>query len=250
MAAAKIPTDARLYVGDFSTNLLEHLDSVDFDYTNQALEAQCLDDETVIMSPGRHQISMALSGKWEPNASGGVDEEIFAQIDALNKAMVSYHEGASIGSVAYFALMTLSGYSAGGSHGELGRFSLAGVGAGGMNWARGVKLNDAVRTSTSNGTGHQLGAVGSGEKLVAGIHFTGRSGTSPTFDVEIESDTVGFASPTTRITFDQETDVTSGSQIKTASGPITDDYYRAAYTLGGTSPSSRIVVSLAILKEN
>jgi hypothetical protein len=87
-------------------------------------------------------------------------------------------------------------------------------------------------TSSSTTAGSQLGAVTAGQTLYAALHVFATTG-SPTLDVIIESDDNGsFTSDTDRITFTQAT--AAGSQWGSVAGAVTDDYWRARYTFGGT----------------
>ena len=102
-----------------------------------------------------------------------------------------------------------------------------------------------ARTSTGDGTGAQIGALSASQSMYVAVHITAASGTSPTLDLELESDdNSGFSSATSRITFTQAT--TTGWQWAKVDGAITDDYWRITYTLGGTSPSFEFAVIAGI----
>ncbi len=106
--------------------------------------------------------------------------------------------------------------------------------------------SNVSRTSSSSGTGRQIGAVSSTQTLYAALHVISASGTSPTLDVKVQSDdNSGFTSATDRITFTQATDVTS--EWGSVGGAITDDYWRITYTVGGTSPSFAFAVTAGIV---
>lgn len=102
----------------------------------------------------------------------------------------------------------------------------------------------AAKTGNGNSAGSQVGAVAAGQRLYANLHVTAASGSTPTLDVIVESDTVGFPSPLTRITFGQKTG--AASEHASVAGAITDDYWRVGWTLGGGSPSFTFAVALAI----
>lgn len=90
----------------------------------------------------------------------------------------------------------------------------------------------AAVTATGNGTAVQVGAVPSGKSMLAALHVLATTG-SPTLDVVIQSDdNSGMTTPTDRITFAQAT--AKGSQFLSLAGPITDTYWRAKLTFGGT----------------
>lgn len=96
------------------------------------------------------------------------------------------------------------------------------------------------RTSSANGSGAQLGAVAAGQSVYAALHVI--SAAADTLDVTVESDDNGsFTSATTRISFTQVTS-TATSEWKSAAGAITDDYWRATWTLGAAGPYDFVVV--------
>lgn len=98
----------------------------------------------------------------------------------------------------------------------------------------------AARSSSSNSTGSQLGALSATQSLYSALHVFATTG-SPTLDVVIQSDdNSGFSSATSRITHTQATAATS--QFSSVAGAITDDYWRASWTFGGTGTITFAVV--------
>ena len=108
-----------------------------------------------------------------------------------------------------------------------------------------VAAGDKTASGSSAGEPN-LGAVAAGRRVYAALHVLTSSGTAETLDVVIESDdTSGFLTPTTRLTFPQATGPTSGWQQ--LDGPITDGWWRAIYTIGGTdTPTFSFVVAIGI----
>lgn len=106
-----------------------------------------------------------------------------------------------------------------------------------------VSPSSAIST-TADGTAVEVGAVPAGKHALATLHVIATTG-SPTLDVTIESDdTADFdGSETTRLTFSQATAV--GDQFRSVAGPITDTYWRAVLTFGGTG-SITVVVAVGI----
>jgi hypothetical protein len=101
------------------------------------------------------------------------------------------------------------------------------------------------RTASYNGTNAQIvGGVSATQKIWANVHVldvTGSGGTI-TFTPRIESDTTGFPSPTTIATGTAMVVPvgTGASQTIQVLGPFTDDFYRVAVTISGTTPHSLI----------
>lgn len=93
---------------------------------------------------------------------------------------------------------------------------------------------------TGTGTINNLGPVAAGQQIYADLHVLSVSG-SPTITFTIQSAAlVGFAGPTTRLTFTAATGQTS--QILRAPGAITDAFWRAAWTVSG---SGSVLASVA-----
>ena len=174
------------------------------------------------------------------------DKALFANLGVVDAPMSIGPVDGNEGSLAYTFAAALGQYSPRGAIGEAFAFSVAAEGSAGLPLVRGTLMHNAARTVTANGTARQLGAVSATQKLFAALHVIAASGTTPTLDVTIESDDAsGFASPVTRITFGQKTAISSewATPVK---GAITDDWWRVAWTIGGTSPSFTFVVVVGI----
>lgn len=101
--------------------------------------------------------------------------------------------------------------------------------------------------ATTNGTVTQLGAVGANQRLRAALHVFSASGGTPTLDVKVQSAaTVGFGSPTDRITFTQTTTTPNDQYPAALAGPITDQYWRTVVTVTGTGPNYVAAVVVGI----
>lgn len=110
---------------------------------------------------------------------------------------------------------------------------------------RGVYATKATITATGTGTIHNFGAVTATQRIWAAVHFLTAQGTTPSITVRVESaPTVGFAAPTTRATLTAQTG--RGAQWVSALGPVTDTFWRLAWTVSGTTPSFDVRGVLAI----
>jgi hypothetical protein len=83
-------------------------------------------------------------------------------------------------------------------------------------------------------------AVGTTARLWAALHVT--AGTFTNLVVTIESDTVGFPSPTTVLTFSTVSAV--GWQFISVAGPITDDYFRAKVAISTGTATCAVVMGI------
>ena len=201
----------------------------------EARDSAVLTDSVRAMLPGLKTVTLGHSGYFE--TADGLDEELHGRI-GLADAPLSYAASDNVeGSVAYTLQALLAEYSPGGRVGEMLAFTGAAMAADGNGLVRGTLMHNDTRTATANGTGQQLGAVAAGQQLFGALHVTAASGTAPTLDVTVESDdNGGFTTPTTRMTFAQQ--VAVGYEWATpVAGPITDDWWRLVYTIGGGTPS-------------
>lgn len=108
-----------------------------------------------------------------------------------------------------------------------------------------VLESNTGRSSTGNSASLTMAAVGATEKLVGTVHVVSVTGTSPTLDLVIESDSSDtYGSPVTRVTVPQFT--AAGSYTFTVDGAITDTEYRVAATVGGTTPVFEYLVAIGI----
>jgi len=107
--------------------------------------------------------------------------------------------------------------------------------------ALGISLADlAAVTSTSN-SASQDNAASSSAGAVAHLHISAVSGTTPTLAVVVQHSTNNSAW-TTLASFTSASTV--GSEVITVTGTV-NRYVRAAFTVGGTTPSFTCQVSLA-----
>lgn len=154
-------------------------------------------------------------------------------------------QGGTVGNYGYFTsgIMT-SRTILEGSVGDLATHSVTFQGREPM--VRGIL--DTVSTITGNGnsTGTQLGAVSASQRIWCAVHVLTAGGTStPTLTVKIQSDdNSGFTSATDRITLSNFT--AKGAQFSSLAGAVTDDHWRALWTVSGTNPSFQTRIMIGI----
>lgn len=193
---------------------------------------------------GTGSAKLTAGGFWEAGDPSKVDDDAWAGLGGLDAWTVCPVTG-NVADVAYL-LGALSGnYQLGGGQGDVAPWQAAMASSGPV--ARGKVLHSAgtPRIATGTGTIVDLGAgVPAGKGLYATLHVLSVAGTStPTITVAVQTAaTLGFASPTTRITFAAATAL--GGQRLMVQGPITDQYARASFTITGSSPSFLFVVAV------
>jgi hypothetical protein len=218
----------------------DSVNAVSIDYGAEELDGTTLADDTRIMVGGLLTAAMGADGFFQ---APDPDSAFFAQMGAAGK-VITIAPKTTEGSIGFSLNAILGSYNPGASVGELLAYSIQ---AGARDrLVRGPLLaNKAGITVTGTGTAFQVGAASGSQTVFAALHVT-KAGGTPTLDLTIESDDAsGMLSPTTRITFDQAT--AKGSQFKKLAGPVTDNWWRVNYTIGGGTPEFDFVVLLGIL---
>lgn len=240
-----------------STNLAAYMGQIDLTSNLIAVAGEYgaeLQDNTVFGNTSRSKaggfktVKLNFEGYWE---AINPDLRLFRAVSQTdtNIPVTVASNGSTEGDVAHSFLANFASYSPGGSLGEMMKFSAEAEASGGdTGLIKGYIMQNGTETTSTNTTGVQLGAVGAGQKLYMALHVLPTvSGTSPTLDVTVESDdNSGFTSATTRGTFTQATAETS-EWLTPVSGAITDDWWRIAWTIGGTdTPTFPFVVFVGI----
>lgn len=240
-----IVRDRKLWVGGY--DLSGDLRGFSFDASVEMQDDTVLGDSTRSNDPGLNDFTLQHEGIWRAG-TGAPDATLNAQKGLANVLASLTPVDDSEGAIAYFMRTTQGLYTPGGTVGEILRFSVSLSASGGIGAIRGSLMVNANLASTADGTARQLGAVSASQSLYAGLHVLSVTGSSPTLDVIVESDSQEdfAASPTTRITFTQADAI--GSEWATpVGGAITDDWWRIGWTIGGTSsPAFDAVVVVGI----
>lgn len=175
--------------------------------------------------------------------NGNVHEVLRSNVNVANVPVTVSPDGGDDGDYAEFFLSKTLSYQTLGQVGQIMPFTFNAHGQGTPS-IKGTILGVGSKASTANGTARQLGAVSATQRLYAALHVISVSGVSPTLDVVIASDNASnFPSGTTRITFAQKT--AAGHEWLSVAGAITDDWWRAQWTIGGSSSPTFDVVIVA-----
>lgn len=186
---------------------------------------------------GLFSSELKAQGFWEAGDTTKVDDRLAADMAAV-KAVTVCPNAAAVADIAYIVQALQGNYSLGGQVGDVAPWKADYTGS--YPLARGVVAHPpgTARTASGTGTSVNLGAVTAGQRLYASMHVLSVAGTStPTITGRIESDdNSGFTSATTRLTFTAATAV-GGEVLRTDGTAITDTWWRAAWTISGTTPS-------------
>lgn len=241
--ATEVLTDAAILVDGY--DLSGYSNALALQYGAEMKDATTFGNDTRITKGGLKTVMANARGFYETGTAGDPDAALFSRIGT--KDLVTSLAGVrTVGEVAYLFTTTGAVYEIGGQVGELLPYSVD-LEGNGVALVRGRLMADQTSVGSSgNGTAVQVGAVTSGQRMYAALHVLGASGGSPTLDVTVESDDdSGMASATTRISFAQATGITS--EWASVAGAITDDWWRIAWSLGGSTPSFDFLVTIGIL---
>lgn len=194
--------------------------------------------------PGLKSYTNAFSGLADYDAGAVATVFNSSQLGAQQLVSVAPTGGTTAGDPASFTRALISGINApGGAVGEIATFDMSTTSD--TAEVQGVVAAPlAAVTSTGNGSTLTLAGPAAGQRMYAGLHITAASGT-PSLVVKIQSSsTVGFGSPTDRITFSAATGV--GWQWSSVAGAITDGYWRATFTMSGSTPSLTCAVVIGV----
>lgn len=185
------------------------------------------------------------AGQWEAGDASKVDDETWADLGAVIPFSV-FPVDANEGSLGYFLSSLRSQYTFFDAVGEVAPWSAKVASTWPVVRGQSLEAPGTARTTTGSGTAVQIGAVPAGKRMYAALHVLSVAGTgSPTLTVRVQSDTSGFPSATTQLTFTAATAI-GGQILRTAPGAITDDWWRADWTISGTNPSFLFVVVAGI----
>lgn len=218
---------------------------------------------TVGLSATEQDITNLGSAGWKELAAGGIksgtisidgmadyvadtngiatDAEFFANLGVAGAPVSIIPSAAAVGDLAYTAQALYIGVSQFGAVGEVGPLEADIVTSGPV--VRGAVLHYTTQTSTGTAAGVQLGAVTAGQSLYVALHHLTRS--AGTLTVKVQSDdNSGFTSATDRITF---TGSAAGGtyQWSSVAGAITDDYWRAQFTITSGTHLFAVVAGIA-----
>ena len=194
---------------------------------------------------GEHDLDGQIEGFFEQLDVSRPDDMFWANLGSSQLALTAAPTSGAAGVLTYLSRVTAFDYQPKGNVGKVVGWSAAIHG----NWplVRGTIMHPqgTARTTTGTGTGFQIGAVTAAQRMYCCLHVLSVSGTTPSITVSLQSSVDNtFASPTTRITFLADTAL--DGQALSLLGAVTDQWWRAAWTISGTTPSFLFAVSAGV----
>jgi hypothetical protein len=196
---------------------------------------------------GLFDMSASLEGLYQAGDLSMPDDAFWANLGVSTVPLTAVPTSGAVGSLAYLSRVLEAAYKPGGDIGKLLAWSADLKG----NWplVRGTILHPqgTARTATGTGTGQQLGALTASQSLYVTLHVLSVAGTTPSITVAIESDdNSGFTTPTTQTTFAAATALGPGQTAKITGPLVGETWWRAKWTIAGTTPSFLFAVAAGI----
>lgn len=195
---------------------------------------------------GLFEAELTGAGQWEAGDPSLVDDNQWATL--MSRAVAPWTlcpTDATVGALAYLTAALESEYKLLDEVGEVAPWEGSAKSSWPMPRGQIAHPPGTARTTSGSGTALQVGTVPAGKHMYAALHVLSASGTTPSLTARVESDdAVGFPSATTRATFTAAT--ARGGQILRVAGPVTDDWWRFAWTISGTTPSFLFAAALGI----
>lgn len=244
--AKSVYTNAGVYFSGYG--LSGYLNSVELSMARDAVEVTSFGDSVRNHIPGLSINTIAASGFYDATL---VDAVADANIPSAAEDLVIVAPTRTAGDRAYILAAQLNRYTLGASIGDALEATFAWGSRDDMVAGYLQNTPATTITATGNGSAVQLGALGADEELWAAVTtIAAPTGTSPTFDLIVESDDNGaMSSATTRATFSQITSSRTHA-IQRIAGAVTDDYWRMSWTVGGTTPVYAVAMAFGIVKKN
>lgn len=238
---AFVLTDALVLVN--GANLSGQSNKLEASAEVEALDATTFGDAGwKAVAAGLASHAWSLSGFWAAGDAAMPDDRLWADLGV--SAAWTATATASEGSVAYLGNVMSGQHKIGGDVGALAPFEAAAAGSGRL--VRGALLAGpgTARSTSSNSTGVQLGAVSATQRMYAALHVCSVSGSTPTVVAKLQSASTQGGSYTDRVTFTSANAVSS--QLSSVAGAVTDTWWRVAWTIGGSSPSFLFAVAAGV----
>ena len=235
--------DAETWIGGY--RLTTNMHTVGLGQSVEEVRASVFTDTGPRRLAGMPDHAIAIEGYMDEANSGAAAAAVLGSQDSVFSVAPLGGAGGALTDIAYSGRAQFSGLEGGLKPGDLYRFSLRGKCSPGERLVRGVLMQNAQRSATSQTTGVQVGAVSATQYVYGALHVYAFEGTTPTLDVVVSSSATQGGAYTARLTFTQQSGL--AAEWKSAAGAITDTWWRVEYTIGGSaSPKFTFAVTVGI----
>lgn len=233
--------NAKIYLAQYDVS--GDANQVQLVMATEGLDATTFGQTAKVELPGLESVKLTGKVFSQYDATNMKSEDIvMANLAVSNVPMSLSPLGGAVGDLVWMFKALVASYQPGLVIGQLPAADLA-ASMSGSRLVRGTVLETGVKNAGGNGASAQLGAVSATQCVYAAVHIFAISGGG-TFTLKVQSDNAtGFPSPADVLTFTAAT--AKGSEWKEAAGPVTDDWWRASWTL--TSGSVTFAAVMGIL---
>lgn len=244
MAGSQLLTQQKIWMEGHQ--IQSDVSAFNFDYSAEIQDGTTFGDTTRIRKGCLKVLDFALEGFWK-GGSSNIDDFLFSRVGLANSEVTISSTGSpTAGSIVYMARGVVGAYTPlSGAVGEMARFTLDGMSD--DRFVRGTLLHDSTGiTATGNGSWHKVGATAATQRLYGVLHVVSAAGSTNTLDVVVQSDSsTGAATPTTKLTFAQQTD--NASDWQSLGGANTDTFFRVSHTVAGATADFEYAVAVGVL---
>ncbi|MEV4474669.1 hypothetical protein [Nonomuraea sp. NPDC049504] len=244
--------DARLFAGPVDLTSVNNSVTLNCEIEEKPTTAFGDQGWTALLG-GLFSTGIEAAGQWEAgeDAAAAVQAVDPASWDGLvnrrQQPWTACPESADVGSLAWFTGARRSSYTLGEAVGEVAPWQSKATSSGPL--VRGVVVHapGVPRSSAGSGAARNLGPLNASQRLHAALHVLSVAGTTPSITLRVESAAnEAFTAPTIRATFTAATADDERGQLVTVAGPVSDTWWRIAWTVAGTSPSFLFLSALGI----
>lgn len=221
--APYILRDCKFYLGGY--DLSGSLNRGKLDVSVNMLDSTPFNVSSVRRTPGISKASLDIDGYYEAGAEL-IDDILAERIGGAEELLSVFPQDALPGSIGYSFAALAAKLARSGSYGELFVINTQAQSSGVI--VRGTLMEIGSKASTANGAGRQLGPVAAGKKVYAIAHVLSGSGT---LGLRLQSGATLGGAYTDRATLGSMSG--PGAQMVNAAGPVTDTYWRLAWTVSG-----------------
>lgn len=235
-----VNVDTRIYIAgiDFSGDANAH----GIGRSRAAVEKTAYLDDWDTFMPGLKSFAYSFAGLWNDAPEAALHDSL----DQSDEPMILAPSLSDDGNTCFLAKILEGEYTVDAPIGAAFTFSVSGT----LNdlVSRATIMANETKGSSGDGVARQLGAVSDEQSVYAVLQVLAASGSSPTLDVVIESDdNSGMTTPVQRLAFTQAIGVgAEWVELSGALGAITDDWWRATFTIAGGTPSFDVIVGVGI----
>lgn len=240
--AKQILQNAKLWLDGY--DLSGDISAMALDYSADMAEVTTIGDTAKQRIAGLRTVRASHQGLWDAG-TGKPDPLLFDRVGSSSVIVTIAAGGAGAeGQRVWFSTLAGASYRFGAPVGDALPFSVELDSAGQL--VSGTAIHNATKTANGVGTAFNSGVISSAQRGYATLHLLAISGAGAVLDVIIQSAaTSAFTTPNQRGAFASAGAI--GAQSISFVGPVTEPWWRASWTLAGTTPSATFVVSFGIL---